>query len=385
MRPEKNAPFVAPRTLLEELLAGFWCQCLQLRRVGVHDNFFDLGGDSLAMIRLSLEIEQATGLGFPLTRIFDAPTVAGMAAILSGQTSVANYVPLVLLRPGSGETPLFMVHPMSGSTMQLLPIAKAFPGRQTVYGIQAKGFDGTDTPYDRIDEMVDCYVSAITEVQPHGPYFLTGLCFGGIVATEIARRLAERGETISLLAFLDTFPHPRYWSLRLRLDYFVFRRIREAFSALGELRRHEVAPYVSTRLQLLWRKSAALVSRNQSFLKAPDFLPPAIKAVFEGGIAALDHYCPRYYPGKVDFLVCGYHAYPPEAPRAVWGRLVEQLEVQSVPAEHALAASVHAEYVANWLFDRVQESIGQDLSPADARPMTTGLDAAPEPVHSSSF
>ncbi len=369
MRPEKNAPFVAPRTLLEELLAGFWCDCLHLSRVGVHDNFFDLGGDSLAMIRLSLEIEHATGLGFPLTRIFDAPTVAGMAAILSGQTSVANYVPLVLLRPGSGATPLFLVHPMSGSTMQLIPIAKAFPGRQPVYGMQAKGFDGTDTPYDRIDSMVDCYVNAITEVQPHGPYFLAGLCFGGIVATEIARRLTERGETIGMLAFLDTFPHPRYWPLRLRLDYFVFRRIREAFSALGELRRHEVAPYVSTRLQLLWRKSAALVSRNQSFLKAPDFLPPAIKAVFEGGIAALDHYCPRYYPGKVDFLVCGYHAYPPEAPRAVWGRLVEQLEVQSVPAEHALAASVHAEYVANWLADRMQEAPMKDVVAPFAEPM----------------
>jgi hypothetical protein len=87
----------------------------------------------------------------------------------------------------------------------------------------------------------------------------------------------------------------------------------------------------------------------------------------------------------VDFLVCGYHAYPSEAPRAVWGRLVEQLEVQSVPAEHALAASVHAEYVANWLFARVQDSIGQDISPPDAEPMTTSLNAAPEPVHSSSF
>ncbi|HEX3996558.1 MAG TPA: hypothetical protein VHX39_35770 [Acetobacteraceae bacterium] len=107
--------------------------------------------------------------------------------------------------------------------------------------------------------------------------------------------------------------------------------------------------------------------------------------MFEGGIAALNHYCPRCYPGKVDFLVCGYHTYPPEAPRAVWGRLVEQPEVQSVPAEHAFTASVHAEYVANWLFDRVQEAIGQDLGPPDAEPMTNGLDAAPEPVHSSSF
>ena len=60
---------------------GLWCECLHLKRVGIHDNFFDLGGDSLAMIRLSLAIEQATGQGCPLPWIFDAPTVAGMAAL----------------------------------------------------------------------------------------------------------------------------------------------------------------------------------------------------------------------------------------------------------------------------------------------------------------
>ncbi|MGA3003029.1 MAG: thioesterase domain-containing protein, partial [Acetobacteraceae bacterium] len=385
MRHDGVVPFVAPRTPLEELLAGFWCECLRLKSVGIHDNFFDLGGDSLAMIRLSLEIEQATGLGFPLTSIFDAPTVAGMAANLGGHKSVASYTPLVLLRPGSGAPPVFMVHPMSGSTMQLIPIAKAFPGPQPVYGIQARGFDGSDTPYDRIETMVDCYVNAITEVQPHGPYFLAGLCFGGVVAVEIARRLAERGESIGLLAFLDTFPHPRYWPLRQRLDYFVIRRIRESLAALTELRRHEVGSYVSTRLRLLLHKSAALVSGNQSFLKVPDYLPPAIKAVFEGGIAALNHYCPRYYAGKVNFLVCGYHAYPPESPRAVWGRLFEQLEVQSVPAEHAEVASDHAEYVGQWLFDRIQGAMGPIVTPRSAAPMEGGLDSRPQPSTITSF
>jgi amino acid adenylation domain-containing protein len=381
VRHDGNAPFVAPRTPLEELLAGFWCECLHLKHVGVHDNFFDLGGDSLAMIRLSLEIEQATGLSFPLTCIFDAPTVAGMALALGGQKSIAGYSPLVVLRPGTGASPVFMVHPMSGSTMQLIPIAKAFPGRQPIYGIQAKGFDGTDTPYDRIDAMVDCYVSAITEVQPHGPYYLAGLCFGGVIAVEIARRLAERGEPIGLLAFLDTFPHPRHWPLRQKLDYFVMRRIRESLSALSELRRHEVGSYVSARLRLLLDKSVALVSGNQTYLKAPDFLPPAIKAVFEGGTAALEHYRPRYYPGKVNFLVCGYHEYPPEGARAVWGRLVEQLEVQSVPTDHALVASIHAEYVARWLFDRIQEATGLDGTTLAAAPRTNGLASVQEPSH----
>ena len=81
--------------------------------------------------------------------------------------------------------------------------------------------------------MADCYVNAITEVQPHGPYLLSGMCFGGLVAVEIARRLAERGEPIGLLALLDSYPHPRHWPLRQRLDYFVLRRIRELLSAFA--------------------------------------------------------------------------------------------------------------------------------------------------------
>ena len=378
MRHNGTTPYVAPRTPLEQLLSDLWCECLQLKRVGVHDNFFDLGGDSLAMIRLSMETERATGLRLPLTGIFDAPTVAGMATVLGRQKSIAGYSPLVLLRPGSGETPVFMVHPMSGSTMQLIPIAKAFPGRQAIYGIQAKGFDGTETPYDQIEAMVDCYVNAITEVQPHGPYILCGLCFGGIVAVEIARRLENAGEPIGVLALLDTFPHPRNWPLRLRLDYFVIRRIKESLSALGELGRHEIGPYVSARLRLLLRKSAALVTGNQSFLKAPDYLPPAIKVVFEGGIAALEQYRPRYYPGKASFLVCGYHEYPVESPRAIWDSLFEQFEIQSVPAGHAEAASAHAAYVARWLFDRIQEATGQEVTSLAGAPGTKGLDAVPE-------
>ena len=83
--------------------------------------------------------------------------------------------------------------------------------------------------------------------------------------------------------------------------------------------------YVSTRLGLLLRKAGALVSGRRSFLKSPDFLPPAIKAVFEGGIAALDHYYPSYYPGKASFLVCGYHEYPPESPARDLGPAVSTI------------------------------------------------------------
>ena len=245
----------------------------------------------------------------------------------------------------------------------MIPIAKSLPGRQPIYGIQAKGFDGTDAPNDRIEAMAECYANAITEAQPRGPYFLVGMCFGGLVAVEIARRLSNAGEPIGLLAFLDTYPHPRYWPLRLRVNYFVVRRIRESVTALRGLSRHEIVPYFTRQLAALLRKFAGLVSGTQSFLKVPDSLPPAIKAVFEAAIAALANYRPRYYAGKVSFLMCGYHDYLTDGPISVWANLVGELEVQSVPFEHM--DSTHPEYVANWLFDRIQDAVGQDAGAAN--------------------
>jgi amino acid adenylation domain-containing protein len=355
-RRDTGVEWIAPRTPSEQLVARLWCDCLQLGQVGINDNFFDLGGDSLAMLRLGLEIERATGQSFPTTYIFNAPTVAGMARILGGRKAISNRSPVVLLRPGSDGPPVFMVHPISGSTVQLIPVAQAFPGRNTIYGIQARGLDGIDAANDRVESMVEYYLNAITELQPHGPYLLMGLCFGGLVAIEIARRLTERGETIDMLACLDTFPHPRYCPFKLRLEYYLIHRVKEAVKTLRGMNRQEMVSYVTTKLKLLLRQSAAQVTGRRSLPTASDFLPPAIKTVFESSVAAAMHYRPLYYAGKMNFLVGGYHAYPEHAPTAVWGGLVGRLEVHSVPAECALVASRHAEYVANWLFNRIQDA-----------------------------
>jgi enterobactin synthetase component F len=362
--PQTAEASVTPRTPLERLLVDLWRDCLGVEQIGVDDNFFDLGGDSLAMLRLSLQIERATSQTFPLTWIYETPTIAGMAEILGGRKSVAGYSPLVLLRPGDDSAPLFLVHPVGGSTTRLLPIAKALPGRRPVYGIQARGFEGTDEPNDRVEAMAESYVAAIRDAQPHGPYFLGGMCFGGLVAMEIARRLLAEGETIGLLAFLDTYPHPRHWPLRFRIAYLGVRRMREAWAALRSMRPGEVSGHVRALLQ----KVVMRLCRTESFIQTPDSLPQAVRAVFEGSVTALENYRPRRYPGKVSYLMCGYHAYLPDGPSSVWSHLVGSLDVGLVPAEE-LGQTTHPEYVANWLVERIEGRFEQPRPPrADFRP-----------------
>ena len=206
--------------------------------------------------------------------------------------------------------------------------------------------------------MAECYLGAITEVQPHGPYLLAGMCFGGLVALEIARRLLESGESIGLLALIDTYPHPRDWPLRLRFEYSVINRLQETLSDLSGLSRHEVLPYMVTKLGRGLRKLRTLMSGTRS-LKAPDTLAPAVKAVYDAGIAALAKYRPQYYPGKVSYLMCGYHVYLPHGPSGVWSKLVGQLKVDVAPV------LTQPKYVADWLFNQIQESLGTEQEPPD--------------------
>ncbi len=375
MRRGNEQTFAVPRTPLEAQIAGFWCMCLQLAQVGIHDNFFDLGGNSLSMLRLSLEIERVTGQNFPLTRIFDAPTVAEMATFLSGGNSTAGYSPLVVMRRGASGPAIFLVHTVGGTLMHLDAIAKAIPGDLPIYGVQAKGFEAGDAPHDRVEAMADCYVDAILTVQPRGPYILAGMCFGGLVAMEIARRLSARGERIALLAFLDTYPHPDYWPLRARWDYFVVRRASQSLSRIRRGDGRRLALHIGKSLTVRLRK---LVSRTGGDSVRPRDLidqpadtdaSPAVRAVFDAGMAALRHYRPRYYKeSSVSYLMCGYHDYLPGAPMAVWPGLVEDFKSHAVPMHH-LMSPTHPEYVASWLFDELQMALGE-----------TAVSRTPEPV-----
>jgi amino acid adenylation domain-containing protein len=81
-RPEMDSPFVPASSPVEVELAGIWAAVLEVERVGIHDNFFDLGGHSLSAFRLVSRVVQAFQLDLSLKALFDAPTVAEMARVI---------------------------------------------------------------------------------------------------------------------------------------------------------------------------------------------------------------------------------------------------------------------------------------------------------------
>lgn len=84
-RPQLAQEYVAPATQLERSLAGIWCQVLNLERVGIRDNFFDLGGTSLLAVRTVVQVQQAMNVEVPIVKLFQYPNIRDLADCLNQQ------------------------------------------------------------------------------------------------------------------------------------------------------------------------------------------------------------------------------------------------------------------------------------------------------------
>ena len=195
-------PYQAAVTREEQVLVSLWSLLLGIPEVGVLDDFYELGGDSLLAAEMAQRVADELGREMPLGALAQAPTIQGLAALL--RTDDARmYRSLVPLQAGvTGTTPLFVVHGGSGNVATFPRLARALPAEQPVYGLQWDGFGG-GRGQTSVEKMARHYLSEIREVQPHGPYLLAGQCIGGLVAHEMTRRLLETGEEVRVLVLYD--------------------------------------------------------------------------------------------------------------------------------------------------------------------------------------
>jgi amino acid adenylation domain-containing protein len=207
---------IEPTTPTESLVASVWAEELGLDRVGATDTFRDLGGRSIAALRVVLRLKKATGAEIPMASLLVEGTVAAVAAAIDGGRKGRDSILVPLLGTAEpGRPPLFLVHPLGGTVFCYTDLADEMPPDERLVGVQA--FDLTSTggtgPGD-IEEIARRYLAAVRAEQPQGPYRLGGWCMGGLLAFEMARQLEVAGERTELLAIIDSSfadPVPPAW------------------------------------------------------------------------------------------------------------------------------------------------------------------------------
>ncbi|MEU5371273.1 amino acid adenylation domain-containing protein [Streptomyces sp. NPDC005951] len=206
-----NAAGRAPRTVREEQICSIFAEVLGLPSAGVEDNFFDLGGHSLLVVRLAGRIRSAFGIEVSIGTVFQAPTPAALDTALDvscEEDPLDVLLPLRPARPGD-RAPVHCVHPAGGLSWCYAGLIRNLPADVPIYGLQAQGVGGAtaDEPLPTtLEELAAHYASRIREVQPEGPYRLLGWSTGGIIAHAIAAVLQEADHEVELLAILDAYP-----------------------------------------------------------------------------------------------------------------------------------------------------------------------------------
>ncbi|MEM9906898.1 MAG: HAD-IIIC family phosphatase [Cyanobacteria bacterium P01_D01_bin.44] len=251
-----------PRTATEKTLSEIWAEVIRLERVGLKDNFFDLGGTSLLAVTLFTRIESAFGVRLPITTLIEAPTLAALAGVIDrgvdqgagqgvNQALADAWSPLVTVRASGRKSPLYLVHGGYGDVLGMASIVQHLDDDQPLYTLRGVGLDGEQLPLPTVEAMAAEYVRAIKQNQPAGPYSVAGQCAGGIVAFEIAQQLVAQGDTVAFLGLFDT-PHPQienHFTNRAR-HYFHKPAYRHA--------KWDRSYYVFTGRYYLWRLSISL-------------------------------------------------------------------------------------------------------------------------------
>ena len=203
-----EATFVTPRNEAEQQLALIWQEFLGVPAISMTDNFFELGGHSLLAVRLWSRVEKVFDRKLPLSTLFQAPTIAQLAAQLgqadSGEAATCpSLVTIQQGHPQSTKPPLFCIHVLGRGLKFYRPMVKFLDPQQTIYGLSTH-IAGEAFPSNQAIALATHYTQQIRSIQPEGPYLLAGVSFGGLVAFEIAQQLKAQGQTVSLLALMDT-------------------------------------------------------------------------------------------------------------------------------------------------------------------------------------
>jgi aspartate racemase len=378
-RPDLEGAFVAPRSMIEDQLTRIWEEILGIRPIGVTDNFFDLGGHSLLAVRLFAQIEKEFNKRLPLSSLFQGATVEHLASVISRADPLASRSSLVAIQSQGFKRPFFCVHDFFGNVLCYGNLARHLGQDQPFYALQARGLDGEEEPFAQIEAMATYYIEKIRAIQPEGPYALGGLCIGGVVAFEMAQQLRTKGETVALVALLDSGVNTGYGKLTWWWHYFrnLPRDIPSWLIGSFQLNRAQWATLIRQKIRMT-RASLRHAFRSSRDGSHQDDAPVRVqelgdlfqfseqhRKIARAQYQALRQYKPRVYPGRLSLFRARMQPFfSSHDPEKGWGKLAARgVEIRVVPSNHlGMLQEPHVRVLAKQLRACLDEAQTSDIT-----------------------
>ncbi|MEK8017790.1 MAG: SDR family NAD(P)-dependent oxidoreductase, partial [Candidatus Parabeggiatoa sp.] len=361
-RPKLKTDYVAPHNELEQSIIEVWKKFFCIDSIGIFDDFFELGGDSLMAVQLVAELRRTIQVDLSAHSLLENPTVAALVESIQTLEDVNVKVSvdlqslphsLVEIQAGNSlRQPVFLVHPIGGHIYIYRDLASRLGNEQPVYGFKAKGVDEETQPLTQIEEMATHYINALQVIQPKGPYILGGHSFGGFVAFEMAQQLSRLGQEVALLFMMDTVG-PEYVLINnqdsdevqliayaLGLDINIdFPIPSKQFNQLP----------LEEKIRYFYEQSdiAGKVYPFHEFISHTRHFIDVIKANNQ----AMNHYIPNIFHGKILFFRAQDDQLLPSNHERSWIHFAtEGLDIHEVPGNHtSMNLSPNVEVIANLL------------------------------------
>jgi amino acid adenylation domain-containing protein len=356
------------RDFIETQLVAVWEDLLQRRDIGIQDDFFELGGDSLLAMKLTLQIEEIYGRDVNLANFPAEVTIEMLANVLESEERENLQKPILEIQKTGTAPPLYFLHGdyiCGGGFCRNL--ARHLGSDQPFYAIPPHGLDGRELPRT-IEAMAADRLDALLEFQPEGPYRLGGFCWGGFVALEMARMLGERGADVETILLVDSDarnirlrPVRRFlrWlrvrlSLSEELELASFRKFlglfpnlydfnsteeegRHGFSSLlqracWEMLRGTRSFFGNSGKSELSKSATVTKDRHSRFLTYHQIFQTYVAEPFEGNI--------------VLFRSSRLRDRYPDDPLKTWRHITPDLQTYSVTGDHLTCITKHVEDLA---------------------------------------
>lgn len=347
--------FSPPRDDVEKVLSSIWCDLLNVQQVGLFDDFFELGGQSMLAVQMFGRVRDQLKVNLNLVQLFEASTLIGLSDLIRTHkdfnqsnaeskpqtTNLLAHLPkennpapklnhLVKINQGTPSVlrTFYCVHGAGGNVLFFKHWQK-FLGDIPFYAFQARGVLGVQMPHGSVVEMAAAYVNELLKVDPKGPWILGGYSGGGVVALEMALQLEAQGYEKPPIIMLDTFHpsvQPRNYTMRDRVHLLKTNPV------------DYVRSVTQKRLMAHFKKDFSMEDLD-AMVASGEPLPIELRNDYLADYFAqsLEQYtAPKTYDGEV-LLICAeeiWHMFAHAGFKRGWGDTLTALNVVEIPGDH---------------------------------------------------